>query len=162
MHCRGVVTRGFGAFLLAGLTLAVACKSSGSEPPDPIAVAYCEAGCSEFTSCLRVVDEALNGVCPEETSAYYVCVTENACEPTGCAAEWEVRQDCVVSVCITCEDAGTDSGAGGTGGTGGAGGISGTGGSGGTGGGGGAGGTAGVGGTGGAAGTGGAGGVTPP
>lgn len=151
MHRRGVVTRGFGAFLLAGLTLAVACKSSGSEPPDPIAVAYCEAGCSEFASCLRVVDEALNGVCPEETSVYYACVTENACDPASCAAEWEVRQDCVVSVCLTCQDAGADSGAGGTGGTGGGGA-------------GGAGGSAGVGGIGGAGGSGGNGGAggAPP
>ena len=137
------MTRGFGALLLAGLTLAVACKSSGPEPPDPIAVAYC-AACPEVATCLVVVDEALKAACPVETSVYYVCLTENACDPVSCAAEWEERQNCLVRVCVACEDAGTDSGAGGTGGTGGAGG------------------SAGVGGTGGAAGTGGAGGVTPP
>ena len=103
------VMRGFGFMLLAGLILAAACKSSGSQPPDPVALTYC-AACPEVASCLIVVDEALNAACPDETRVYYVCLTENACEPMSCNAEWEERQNCLVEVCLTCEDAGTDGG----------------------------------------------------
>lgn len=127
MHRRGLAMRALRFMLGAGLTLAAACKSSGSEPPDPVAVEYC-AACSELASCQRVVEGALVGACPDETRAYYVCLTENACDPMSCDAEWEERQNCLVEVCLTCEDAGMDSGIGGTGGSGGIGGSGGTGG----------------------------------
>ncbi len=104
MHRRGAVIRGIGFIILAGSILAVACKSSESQPPDPLVVEYC-AACSERPVCLTVVDETLKGVCPDQTRAYYVCVTENACDPLSCDAEWQERQSCFLG-----EDAGTDAG----------------------------------------------------
>ncbi len=102
MHRRDAVIRGFGSILLASSMLAVACESSGSTLPDPVAVAYC-ADCSEFSFCPIVIDEALNAGCPEETRAYYACVTENSCQPASCETEWQRRQ-----ACFGAEDAGTD------------------------------------------------------
>lgn len=71
-----------------------ACKSSEAEEPDPVAVDYC-AACSEFTSCERVVGEALVAPCPDETSVYYQCLTISACEPDACSAEWDAREACL-------------------------------------------------------------------
>lgn len=96
------MTKGFGFILLASSILAVACKSSDPQPPDPVAVAYC-ADCSDFPSCPTVIDEALNGVCPDQTRAYYVCLTDNTCDSASCDAEWQQRQACSGG-----EDAGTD------------------------------------------------------
>ena len=76
------------------LLLLAACGSSGGDPIDPLAETYC-AECSEFISCERVVNEALKAPCPEETRAYYQCVTDNACEPAACESEWEERTICM-------------------------------------------------------------------
>lgn len=70
-----------------------ACGSSGEEPIDPIAEAYC-AGCSEANSCARVVTETINAFCTDETRAYYSCVTDAACDVSACEAEWAVRELC--------------------------------------------------------------------
>lgn len=104
MHRRGVVTRSFRLLLLAGLVLTIACKSSESQPPDPLAVDYCDL-CGERPNCPSLIDETINGVCPDQTRAYYVCLTENTCDPMSCDAEWQARQ-----VCFLGEDAGTDAG----------------------------------------------------
>ncbi len=76
------------------LVLALACDSPDAQPIDPLAVAYC-AACSELASCERVVDETLNGVCPDENHAWYACVTDNACDETACDAEWTAREICI-------------------------------------------------------------------
>jgi glycerophosphoryl diester phosphodiesterase len=73
---------------------AAACGSSSSTPIDPIADAYC-AACSELGSCENVVNQALMAACPEETSAYYGCVTDNGCDESACATEWETRNICM-------------------------------------------------------------------
>lgn len=74
--------------------LAAACGSSSSpEPIDPVAVAYC-AECSDLANCETVVNETLNGSCPEENRAWYSCATDNACDDTACAAEWAERDLC--------------------------------------------------------------------
>ena len=85
--------RGIGMGLLL---LALACKSSGGEPIDQIAVDYC-AACSELDSCERVVNETLKAPCPEETSAYYSCLTANSCDVSACTAEWSAREACVAA-----------------------------------------------------------------
>lgn len=90
--------------LLAVLALAIACGSSGSQPPDPLVVEYC-AACSERPVCLTVVDETINGVCPDQTRAYYVCLNENTCDAMSCDAKWQARQ-----ICFLGEDAGLDAG----------------------------------------------------
>ena len=77
------------------LLLAVACdSSSGEEPIDPLATAYCEA-CSEELTCERVVTETLTILCPDETRAWYSCVTEAACDETACEVEWAARDLCL-------------------------------------------------------------------
>jgi glycerophosphoryl diester phosphodiesterase len=78
------------------LAIVGACGSSGSEPIDPIAIEYC-ALCSELNSCERVVDETLKAPCPDETAAYYTCVTEASCDESACEAEWMARQLCAGS-----------------------------------------------------------------
>jgi len=81
--------------LTVALTLwAAACGSSSSTPIDPIAEDYC-AACSELGSCENVVNQALMAACPEETSAYYGCVTDNGCDESACATEWEARNICM-------------------------------------------------------------------
>jgi len=75
------------------LILLAACNSSSSEPIDDVAIEYC-ASCSEFGSCETVVDATIKANCTEETSAYYVCVTENDCDTSACADEWEERSVC--------------------------------------------------------------------
>ena len=80
----------FSALLIGSL----ACGSSGSEPPDPLAEEYC-ADCSDRGSCIAVVDTALKTACPPETRTYYQCVTDNGCEPTACQAEWVAREACL-------------------------------------------------------------------
>lgn len=76
------------------LACLVACGSSSPDPIDPVAIDYCNA-CSEVSSCENVVNEALVAPCPEETSAYYTCVTNNACDVSACATEWEARNICM-------------------------------------------------------------------
>lgn len=76
------------------LMCVVACGSSSSTPIDPVAIDYC-AACSEFTNCENVVNQALMAACPDETSDYYSCVTDNACDESACAAEWELRNICM-------------------------------------------------------------------
>ncbi len=98
------MSKGLVFIWLVGLTLAFGCKSSGTAPPDPVAVDYC-AACGERPGCPTVIDDALNGACPDQTRAYYVCVTENNCDPLSCDAEWQARQSCFFG-----EDAGTDAG----------------------------------------------------
>ena len=101
--------------LVVGLVFAIACKSSSSAPPDPVAVEYCEL-CSEFAICESVVGDALVGACPDQTRAYYVCLTDNACDPASCSAEWAAREECFLPA---------DAGIGGSGGSGGGGGTAG-------------------------------------
>jgi glycerophosphoryl diester phosphodiesterase len=77
------------------MVFAVACSSSsGDQPIDPLATAYCEA-CSELSSCERVVTETLTILCPDETSAWYTCVTDAACDDTACEVEWAARDLCL-------------------------------------------------------------------
>lgn len=76
------------------LTFVAACGSSSSTPIDPVATDYCNA-CSELGSCEAVVNNALMTACPDETSAYYSCVTDNACDEDACATEWETRRVCM-------------------------------------------------------------------
>ena len=77
------------------IVLAVACSSSsGDQPIDPLATAYCEA-CSELSNCERVVTETLTILCPDETSAWYTCVTDAACDETACEVEWAARDLCL-------------------------------------------------------------------
>ena len=73
---------------------AACCSSSGDEPIDPLATAYCEA-CSELSSCERVVTEALTIVCTDENRAWYTCATDNACDETACEVEWAERNLCM-------------------------------------------------------------------
>jgi glycerophosphoryl diester phosphodiesterase len=99
------------------LVLAVACgSSSGPAPIDPLAVEYCEKCCDscdetdpafeqQKASCERQINEALTVVCPDETEAYYACVTGNVVEPpdpnnlkcdtTACETEWAARNLCL-------------------------------------------------------------------
>lgn len=77
------------------LVMVVACSSSSDPPPiDPLAAAYCEA-CSELVSCERVITDALAAACPDETRAWYTCVTDNACDDTACDVEFAVRTACL-------------------------------------------------------------------
>jgi glycerophosphoryl diester phosphodiesterase len=76
------------------LVCVVACGSSSPTPIDPVAIDYCNA-CSELPSCENVVNEALTTACPEETRAYYICVTDNACDESACATEWAARRICM-------------------------------------------------------------------
>jgi len=69
-------------------------SSSGDEPIDPLAVAYC-ADCSELANCERLITETLNVVCQTETRAYYECVTENSCDTTVCEVEFAAREVCL-------------------------------------------------------------------
>ncbi|MBW2717705.1 MAG: glycerophosphodiester phosphodiesterase family protein [Deltaproteobacteria bacterium] len=82
--------------LCAGsLVFAVACGSSSAPAPiDPLATAYC-AACSELFTCERVTSEALTVICPDETHAWYACVTDNACDDTACDTEWATRDLCM-------------------------------------------------------------------
>lgn len=77
------------------LLLAVACGSSTAEPIDPLAVEYCAVPCSELPSCERVVNDALNAACLDESHAWYACVTDNACDETACDTEWAARNVCL-------------------------------------------------------------------
>lgn len=78
-----------------GLTLAAfGCGSSDSADVDPLAKEYC-AACSQFASCERVVTDALTTACPDETRAYYQCVTDNACDVTACEDQWSAREVCM-------------------------------------------------------------------
>jgi len=70
-----------------------ACSSSGSDPIDPVAEAYC-AECSEQNNCERLITDTIEAFCTEETSAYYVCLTDNSCDDSACVAEWEDRNLC--------------------------------------------------------------------
>jgi glycerophosphoryl diester phosphodiesterase len=79
---------------VALLVLAVACGSSEPEFVDPLATEYC-AACSEQSSCERVVTEALTLGCPDESHAWYACVTDNACDESACDAEWDARNICM-------------------------------------------------------------------
>ncbi|MGB5694159.1 MAG: hypothetical protein WBM46_00770 [Polyangiales bacterium] len=76
------------------LALAVACGSSAPEPVDPLAVDYC-AACSEFAGCERLITKTLIVVCPDETRAWYSCVTVNACDTAACDTEWAAREICM-------------------------------------------------------------------
>ena len=84
--------RGLSAGLLG---LALACgSSSGPAPIDPVATAYC-AACSESPNCERLITETLNVVCPDQTHAYYDCVTQNSCDAAACETEWAARNLCL-------------------------------------------------------------------
>jgi len=77
------------------LGLALACgSSSGPAPIDPVATAYC-AACSESPNCERLITETLNVVCPDQTDAYYDCVTQNSCDAAVCETEWAARNLCL-------------------------------------------------------------------
>ncbi len=80
---------------VGAIALVVACSSSsGDEPIDPLATAYCEA-CSELSNCERLITETLNGACPDETRAWYTCATDNACDDTACESEFAARSACL-------------------------------------------------------------------
>ncbi|MGB8330282.1 MAG: hypothetical protein WCE62_09150 [Polyangiales bacterium] len=84
-------------YRLTGLGVAIValgCGSSEPVPVDPLAADYC-AICSEFPSCERVVTDTLNAACPDETSTYYQCVTDNECDVTACESEWAARAICM-------------------------------------------------------------------
>jgi glycerophosphoryl diester phosphodiesterase len=89
-----------GGFMIRGLcagllVLAVACSSSSGPPPiDPLATEYC-AACSVFSGCEELITKTLNVVCPDETHAWYACVTDNACDETPCETEWAARNLCL-------------------------------------------------------------------
>jgi glycerophosphoryl diester phosphodiesterase len=89
-----------GGFMIRGLcagllVLAVACGSSSGPPPiDPLATEYC-AACSVFSGCEELITKTLNVVCPDETHAWYACVTENACDDAPCETEWATRNLCM-------------------------------------------------------------------
>lgn len=88
----GFMMRGLG---VGCLVMVVACSSSSSSPPiDPLATAYCEA-CSELPNCETLITETLTVVCPDETRAWYTCVTENACDTTPCDPEFAARTACL-------------------------------------------------------------------
>ena len=102
------------------LVLVAACKSSSAAPIDPVAEAYCADCClrlreeglvpcneAEVGSCERLITQTLIAPCPDETSTYYSCVTNNACDESACQGEWAAREACI---------AGPDGGAGGGGG----------------------------------------------
>lgn len=81
--------------LSLGLLISVAaCGSSSTTPIDPVATDYC-AACSDLPNCETVVNNALMGACPDETSAYYSCVTDNACDESACTEEWDSRSICM-------------------------------------------------------------------
>ena len=69
-------------------------SSSGDQPIDPLAVAYC-AECSELSNCERLITDTLNIVCQTETRAYYECVTENSCDTTPCDDQFAAREVCL-------------------------------------------------------------------
>jgi glycerophosphoryl diester phosphodiesterase len=79
---------------LSLLICVAACGSSSSTPIDPLATSYC-AACSELASCERVINETLMAACPDETSTYYSCLTENTCDESACTAEWDSRNICM-------------------------------------------------------------------
>lgn len=83
---------------LIGMTvamfLALACKSSAPAPIDPLATEYCET-CPGRPNCERLISDTINVVCTDETSAYYRCLTDNACDWTPCTAQWEARNICL-------------------------------------------------------------------
>ncbi len=83
-------------YLAAGLiVLALACSSESGPPPiDPLATEYC-AECSEVTNCERVITDTLVVPCPDETRAWYTCVTDNACDEAPCQEEWAARRVCL-------------------------------------------------------------------
>ena len=83
--------------LSAGLLVfALACKSSSPEPIDPLATEYCVvAACSESPNCERLITQTLNVVCPDQTRAYYACVTEASCDAGACETEWASRNRCL-------------------------------------------------------------------
>ena len=78
------------------LVFALACKSSGPAPIDPLATEYCVvAACSELPNCERLITQTLNVVCPDQTHAYYDCVTEASCDAAACETEWAARNLCL-------------------------------------------------------------------
>jgi hypothetical protein len=70
------------------------CGSSEAEQVDPLAAEYC-ALCSPFPSCGRVVTATLDAACPDQTRAYYRCVSDNDCGATACESEWAARAACM-------------------------------------------------------------------
>ena len=89
---------------------------------EALAAAYCEECCpddpgsagaggsggaggtggeEEFTcvnsqqGCEELITETLLVPCPEETQAYYACLTQNSCRSTASEAEWAEREECV-------------------------------------------------------------------
>lgn len=80
---------------VAALAFSLACSSSSPAAIDPIAEAYCAAGCSELNTCERVITDTIQASCTEETGAYYQCVTDAACDESACGAEWEARNICM-------------------------------------------------------------------
>jgi glycerophosphoryl diester phosphodiesterase len=48
-----------------------------------------------LSNCERITSEALTVVCPDETHAWYACVTDNACDETPCETEWATRNLCM-------------------------------------------------------------------
>ncbi len=109
-----------GRLCIGLLVLVAGCKSSSEVPIDPIAEAYCADCClrlreeglvpcndAEVASCERLISQTLKAPCPDETAAYYTCVTDNACDESACQNEWATREACVAP---------PDAGAGGVGG----------------------------------------------
>lgn len=76
------------------LVMMMGCSSSSATPIDPLAVEYC-AACSELPNCESLITETLTGACPDETRAWYTCVTDNTCDDTPCDAEFAARTACL-------------------------------------------------------------------
>jgi len=80
--------------VVATVLVGMGCDSSEPAPVDPLATDYC-AICSAFPNCDRIVTDTLNAGCPDETRAYYQCVTDNDCDVTTCKSEWAARGGCL-------------------------------------------------------------------
>jgi len=88
-----VAVRQLGVIVVAAVLVGMGCGSSEPAPVDPLATDYCVI-CSAFPNCDRVVTDTLNAACPDETRAYYQCVTDNDCDVTTCKSEWAAREGC--------------------------------------------------------------------
>jgi len=88
--------RRLGVLIATMVLIATACGSSEPDPVDSLAADYC-AICSRFSSCGRVVTDALSAACPNETRSYYECVTDSRCDVTACESEWAAREACLTN-----------------------------------------------------------------
>jgi hypothetical protein len=88
--------RRLGMLIATTVLIAMGCGSSEPATVDALATDYC-AICSLFSTCGSVVTDALNAACPDETRAYYRCVTDSRCDVTACESEWAAREACMLN-----------------------------------------------------------------